>query len=157
MLIPTKRRSQIAHELSYPVGAEMVSEALAEVPQFELLTLTLRMPYEVTPAHIRQASDSGGYLCVFDAAYRNVNPGLCGSQDSIERGWYDEAWELSVYPVLRENKAVAREALRARGLPAVRDWLATPRPDTWRIGRRRLAVRVRPADGAVEFDESPKS
>jgi hypothetical protein len=39
-LIPTRYRLPISKELSYPVGAEIVTGALAGVPQFDVLTLT---------------------------------------------------------------------------------------------------------------------
>ena len=39
-MIPTRYKSKLPGDLSYPLGAQAVSEALAGVPQFDALTLT---------------------------------------------------------------------------------------------------------------------
>src|SRR5262249_36554272 len=81
-LIPTKYRSLISKELSYPVGAEIVSAALTGVPQFDVLRLSFYN--DATPANLRRHIARGAEVQVFRANYRNY------------RG--TEEWDLSVYP-----------------------------------------------------------
>jgi hypothetical protein len=65
-LIPTRYRSPISKELSYPVGSEIVSGALAAVPQFDVLTLTFSN-YR-TPAELRRRIAHGAEVAIFRAS-----------------------------------------------------------------------------------------
>ena len=48
--------------------------------------------------------------------------GFLGSKEMVKRGHYDEAWELTINPTLRELRALARRLLISEGLPAVASW-----------------------------------
>jgi hypothetical protein len=155
MLVPTKTRFPISRELAYPIGAEALSEALAGVPQFDQLSLSFWTGMDATPASFHRRSESGQFLPVLEAAYRNIDPGRTASKSMLEQGWYEETWQLLVYPVLRQHTSLVRRALELRGLTRIREWLEKPRPETWRHGRKICGVRVRPLDGTAEFYEHP--
>ena len=148
-MIPTKLRWRISGELSFPLGAKQISEALAGVPQYAGLAVSFYPHWGETSAHIRAALDSGEPLRVMEARYRNVRPDRFASQVLMDEGWYDETWELAVYPVLRDRKAATGTLLLTTGLPKVRAWLETPRSDTWRNGHHFCRLLVRLAEEAT--------
>ncbi len=57
-------------------------------------------------------------------------------------GWYEETWELSVHLVPKERKFATRSLLLTTGLPKIRTWLETPRPETWRSGHHYCCILV---------------
>ena len=151
MLIPTRWRNEISQELSYPIGAELLSRGLEGVPQFEELEVAFWC--HQTAAEIRRATETGELVQLFEVRFTNIPPGLTGSKEGIDQGWYSETWSLFVYPVLREHKPVGRRALVERGLPAARDWLMEPRSTTWRQGHRYFEVWIRPSEQTVKCVE----
>jgi hypothetical protein len=44
-VIPTRYRSKIANSLSYPLGSEVISAALVDVPQFSQLAVSFHEDY----------------------------------------------------------------------------------------------------------------
>ena len=129
--------------MAFPLGAKQISEALEGVPQYTGLTIGFVCHYNLTTAaRVREILDSGESLGVLEARYRHVRPSRFASQEFIEMGWYDETWEVSVYPVPRERKSAARSLLLTTGLPKIRTWLETPRTETWRSGRHYCCLLV---------------
>lgn len=148
-MIPTKLRSKISGELSFPLGAKEISEVLEGVPQYASLTLAYYPHWDKTPACIRKILDSGESLCVMEARYRNVRPGRSGSQMLQDMGWYDETWELAVYPIPRNKRSATKTLLLAEGLPRIRAWLEMERPGTWRDGHHSCRLMVRFAEEGI--------
>lgn len=141
-IISTSNRFRISGELSYPIGAEAISEALRGVPQFDALSICFYHGDGPSPKSFREAVARGEFLQVFSANYQ------------IEKGWFEEKWGLWVLPVLREDKRAVREALLAVGLPRVRAWLAEPRGEMWRHGRKSIAVSFRPSTGDLRVSKN---
>ena len=139
-LIPTAHRQKISRQLSYPAGAEMISEALRGVPHFERLSLSF---YALdTPAKICAAAKRDDPLPILEASYIDFT-----------RLYGEERWRLEVYAVPREDRASVRRALMDEGLPQVRAWLtAFADPDLRRRGSKHCKVAVRPGAGAVTLE-----
>ncbi len=134
-LIPTHYRSPISKELSYPVGAEIVSGALTSAPQFDILTLTFFNAG--TPADLRRRIARGAEVVVFRATY-------------LRSRWRTtEEWDLTVYAVPKERKAETRRLLIEQGLSRVRSWLSAEHPPVWYYGRKECKVLVRFEDAAL--------
>jgi len=152
-MIPTHYKMRVPRTLAYPIGAELVSSALAEVPQRERMTLGFYDKPTIFASDYHQLLARGIYAVVA-ASYRNLGPGLSGSNRDIETGFYTESWELSIYPVPVKEKARVRAALVADGLPAVRGWLTLARPATWREGRHGFQVLYHERSGGVTFHDS---
>ncbi len=103
MLFPTRTKSKISGRLSYPLGAELISSELADVPQaksaeirFESKndrTETRGAPYEVLGVSFLGPAHDGPY------------------------------WSIVVRPVPRVLKHMVKEALTGEFLPLVRQWL----------------------------------
>jgi hypothetical protein len=153
-LIPTSFRAKIPRGLSYPVGSEVVSRALADVPQYSRLTLTFWAKPFSSSSQFRAELVAGKPMDVFVASYRHVPPGLSGSRGMIESGWYDEQWGLTVYPVASERRQDARRLLLEGGLVSVRRWLSELRDSTWYYGHKRMAIRYDPTSNSIGIDGS---
>ena len=154
-MIPTRLKAKLPQHLSYPVGAEALSEALAGAPHLESLSVTFR-DLAVWPAsEFRRLLSARLRYRILSAEFRPARgPGLTGSNEMVERGWYDERWELTVYPVLAEFRHLANRRLREQGLPAVARWLRAsdraggdPRP-------RRIELLFDPVNGSLVDQES---
>ncbi len=142
-MIPTRFRWRISKDLAFPIGAKQISEALEGVPQYASLTVGFVCHYDLTTAaRIREILNSSEPLGVLEARYRHDRPGRSASREFIEMGWYEETWELSVYPVPRERKFATMTLLLTTGLPKICTWLETPRPETWRSGHHYCCIVV---------------
>lgn len=145
-MISTRVKSRISKELSFPLGASQISEALEGVPQYAGLTVGFYPQWHQTPVQTKEVLDGGEPLCVMEARYRNVRPGRSGSQEGVASGWYDETWELAVYPVPRDRRSSVKTLLLTIGLPAIRAWLEMSRADTWRNGHHYCRLLIRFAE-----------
>ena len=134
-LIPIRYRQPISRDFSHPIGAEQLSAALAGIPQFDALTVSFSgVPTlwndtrHTTLEQVEKAPQP-----VLSAWFTNRRPGPSGPSQGGEFG---ERWGLTVYPVPSGLKATVRAALDETGMAVVREWLATPRSDTWREALR---------------------
>jgi hypothetical protein len=138
--IPTRYKAKLPGWLSWPVGAQQLTEGLKEVPQLASLSVCF---------HLHRIAEGDASHPVLTAAHRNVRPGLSGLNFGIERGWYKETWELTVYAVPRERRHRINGLLRDAGLAVVADWLTEPRSETWRDGHHQRGISYSIADDAL--------
>ena len=116
-------RSKLPRALSHPIGLELIGSALAGVPQIESLRVLFSSGHWQATKFRRSLRDREPQA-VLTASYRPAHkPGFIGSNAMAEQGDFDEAWEITVYPTLRELRALARRLLISDGLPAVASWL----------------------------------
>jgi len=153
-MIPTKYKSKLPQTLSYPIGAEIVSASLKGVPQESALILGFYDKPVIFASDFAKLRESNSPYPIFNASYRHIQPGLTASNQFIAEGWYEETWELSVYPVPRQLKSLARQALVSVGLPQVRKWLSAERTATWRHGRKHFEIFFFEMDGRIIVRES---
>jgi hypothetical protein len=131
-LIRTIRKDKLPRKLSYPLGAQAVSEALHDVPQRDLLNLRfLDKEYPVSYWKLKKA---GSDLPVLKAEYRMFENRLDLALEGLLDIHDGEYWRLYVYPVESDIRAKVRRALLEIGLSVVSSWLSKPRPDTWKTG-----------------------
>jgi len=103
-LFPTKgRKSKISRKLSYPIGAQLISSELSDVPQAQELSVSFRAKYE------RMAERGEPYEIVTVSYQGNAG--------------FDEGWHIKVRPVPRALKHQIQEALVTDFLPSIRQWL----------------------------------
>jgi len=123
-LIPTARKDKLPKLHAYPIGAQIVSEALADVPQYENLrlwfsrypksSLVMKARYTV-PADTSQLLNSPRYLTT--------------------------RWDINIYAVPRERNAAIKSHLKSVGLASICEWLATIRTETWLQKSQRFTIR----------------
>jgi hypothetical protein len=133
-LIRTGLRDRLPRGLSYPTGAEQISHALSDVPQFAELWILFN---KHQPG---MGIDQPG--------------GLVGFQQVLAAHWHRGGWSLTVFAVQSEERSIVRGLLQAMGLPAVRAWLWEVRPETWFVGMRGFEVGCSLSDPAVGVLES---
>ena len=153
-LIPTRYKSKLRKGLSHPVGAKLISELLAGVRQFPDLTVTFaEQSFAMTKCEFAELLKSSKRIPVIEICYRNIKPGLSGSNYHIEHGHFTESWELFVFPVPSDMRHMVREKLTTEGITTLRDWLNTPRPMTWRAGRKTYTLYYNPQNHVVISEE----
>jgi hypothetical protein len=103
MLFPTKLRVKISSRLSYPVGAELISSELADVPQAQSLEVRFHGKYE-------RMETRGQPYSIFTVSY-------AGTQS------YQPGWSIEVRPVPRALKHTVKETLSSEFFPRIRKWL----------------------------------
>jgi hypothetical protein len=147
-LIPTNYRAKLPKTMSYPIGAESVSVALAQVPQRDLLNINFVFHSHFIKEHERDAP-----FAIFEAEFTKPDMHLTASNDFIERGVYEEKWGLTVYPVPRQMKSVAKKLLLEKGLPRIAKWLAMERTPLWKTGRKTITILFDQAEESISFQE----
>src|SRR5262245_35829770 len=104
MPIPTLYKTRLPRDLSYPIGAEALSEHLVGVPQLSEFRICFSDVVSAWKSKFQQMLAEG-------ADYEIVTA----------RFW--TPFEIFVYPVQRVLKYAAHEALVSHGLPKLRDWM----------------------------------
>lgn len=121
LLLPTASRAAVGRNLAYPVGAELISQAVHDVP----FAAQIKISFEAQTT--LRASQFNGILR--DGAEYTVVRCWTYAEGTRYSGIFDNVfWQIVVYPVLRELKATARSALLAEGLPALKKYLLRTGP-----------------------------
>jgi hypothetical protein len=150
MMIPTRLKAKLPRHLSYPIGAGPISEALAGVPHFEALFVTFRDEAVWPASEFRRLLAERLPYKVMAAEYQPARkPGISGSDHMVRSGWYEEKWELRVYPVLAEFRPLANRLLRGEGLPAIVAWLKSSDWAGWITTWQRIELMFNPTDESL--------
>ncbi len=133
-VIPTRYKARLFGNLSYPVGAEILSEGLQEVPQISGLSLSFTLPSLLHPTEMNSP------YRILVAEYNSHPVVLSSNKKFMEDGWYDENWGLTVFAVKRQVKPLVKKFLVHDGLPRVKKWLMAERTPVWKYGRKTCCV-----------------
>ncbi|HXN49069.1 MAG TPA: hypothetical protein VN893_20625 [Bryobacteraceae bacterium] len=141
-MIPTGYRTKIPSTLSYPLGAEAISEALEGVPQTGFLVVDFwywnrqrlvpifSQPYRVLSVSYWQAP--------LNTVYRKLY---------IESGRFEPGWKITVEPVPRRLRHTVQTRLLTEALPRMRRWLIASQNAEGRTGGHNLVFLYdEPAD-----------
>ncbi len=104
MLIPTLYKIRLSRELSYPIGAELLSEQLEGVPNYSEFHICFSDVVSAWKSKFRQTLAT-------DADYEVITARL----------W--SPFEIFIYPVRRSLKHAVHEAVVSTGLPKMREWM----------------------------------
>jgi len=137
-LIRTGLRNKLPKGLSYPLGAELISTLLANVPQYDELWISFSKSGWMSIEAIGGALGAASYMLSFSASLYFISP----------------SYRLRVPAVPSEYRQTIRVSLIEYGLPKVRAWLVAPRPQTWCSGDRCIDVGIVPDTGATCFIET---
>ena len=115
IIIPTRYKAKISHELSFPIGAEKISKALSDTPQIGELILHFNSDRWRQVAHKR-------YACI--GVMRSSRRASIGEKHPDVTGvpLFSE-WEIHVSPVPRVHRHRIQQCILDRGLPEIRKWL----------------------------------
>jgi len=115
-VIPTVARVKISHKLSYPVGAERISIALASVPHLSELKLHFYLRFDV---QLR----SGHYEFLRVEYLNNARPSQEWPISSLYRRPEQSRWEIVVQPVPRAQRHRVNQYILDSALAQIAKWL----------------------------------
>lgn len=113
IIIPTRFKAKISHELSFPIGAEKLSIALASVPQLHQLVLHFNSDY-------KQRTRAERYPCLRVVYFRRVMPVNPVSSSGIP---LFNKWQIEVSPVPRTSRHRIQQSIVSTALPEIAQWL----------------------------------
>jgi len=137
----TGRKSKLSAEFSYPVGLELLTAHLKDVPQFSRIDLYFSGP--------TYPSTEFRKTVLADEEYPILS--VRHSSASIRPPSY-AGWSMWIYPVRRELKKIAKEALNSFGLPILEKWLTNHNVQN-PIGGVRCVIVFVPLEGYVYLRE----
>ncbi len=98
ILIPTTYKSKLPKVLSWPVGAEELSAALADVTTVSRMEVT----FYCRGARAVEAARTTSWMELLSFRYFRRAGHLTISQQSVENGVLEPHWHIRISPVLRE-------------------------------------------------------
>jgi hypothetical protein len=114
-IIPTCFKAKISHALTFPVGAEKVSNALVHAPQFGDLVLYFN-------------SDRWGNVRFH--RYACIGVGRSSRRAAMADRFLNSAgiprfneWRVDVFPVPRTHRHLVQHHILSRALPEISEWL----------------------------------
>lgn len=126
--------------MTYPIGAEAISRAFAGVPQFKNLVIWFTTTNFAFVSDFQEARKQNQPYEIFQVSMRHPLKSLTSSKQFIEEGFFEENWEIHVFPVPRELKSVAKQLLLNNALLKAKDWLEKPRTENWKTDRKYFRV-----------------
>ena len=134
-MLRTYSKAKIAKGLSYPVGAQAISAALAGLPQFDEIEIFFMNNLTGSPAKLGEYVQSGAPLRILSGDHWIKYP-------SVYSDGKEESWTVNVYALPSENKQEAQHCLLESGLPKVREWLARKRTPTEEKDFERIIIEM---------------
>jgi hypothetical protein len=131
-IFPTTFRGKHPKLVAYPIGAEALSLALADVPQADQLTCTFSAGSPHSGRHVREIES------VLWIGYRRMPVSF---HDSAERAKQRSkvAWTINVYAVEASQRSTIKQELIRHALPdVVRPWLLQHVPSGHAVGSEGL-------------------
>ena len=115
-ILPTGSRAKHSQAVSYPIGAEALSQALNGVPQYDQITCDFYGG--------GQHDHGKPQLYVLSVHYRKQAQRFSYSRSAIDHGAFDPQWKITVFAVPRQLRGAIKLLLLEQGLPdLVRQWL----------------------------------
>jgi len=115
IIIPTRYKAKISHDLSFPVGAEKISKALSDTPQIRELILHFNSDRWHQVAYKRYAC-----IGVMHSSRRAAMADM--HLDAAGVPLFSE-WEIDVHPVPRICRHRIQRYIVDHALTEMRDWL----------------------------------
>ena len=141
MLLSTDSKDKIGKNLAYPVGAELISDAVVGIAQAAQISISFRSKTTVWASQFNQILRDRTDYTLIKCSIHAEGGRYAGVLTNL-------SWQIIVYPVLREFKATAREALLIEGFPVLKEYLLrTGSPE----GQNRypLVIRFSPIEQKV--------
>jgi hypothetical protein len=141
-MIPTSYKSKISTKLSWPIGAEKISEAFEGLPQFSDFLLSFR-GYEQN--NVFKQDD----IRVMTIEYSFRRP---KSESMVRLGYGAPKWSISIYPVPKELKHLVKELL-TQHFPQLYKWCLSHHNITKKEGCERVTVIFDSTIDELRLDE----
>ena len=132
-ILQTARKGKCPCGVTYPVGAETISKALIDIPQFNALVLDFYCGI--------QRHDVPIYFMTVE-----YNPTGIGFN-------MENRWCLAINAVPSALKAPIRQALSESGFTRIKEWLAKSRSPLWFEAYKRLIVSFHSTERSLIYKE----
>jgi len=119
MIFRTQSKDKIGKNLSYPIGAELIGKAVGDIPQAAQVGLHFRSQTTTWASQWKEILNNNTRYVVFSCSISWEDRAVAWDGLNIQGG----SWDIDIYPVLREHRAVVRQELLAFGLPDLREYL----------------------------------
>ena len=129
-MIPTALKEKLSKLHCYPVGAQVVSNALEGLPQID----DMRLWFSSYPKS----------SLVMSAKYTFPATGPMPRWMGNSR-YGSPRWDINVYAVPRDISFSVKTQLKQHGLLLLRDWLGKERTETWLEATHRIELHYDPA------------
>jgi hypothetical protein len=145
-IFPTSSRSKHSKEVSYPIGAEALSQALIGVPQQEQITCSF---YAGHP----QYDDGKPQFYVLQVSYQKKARNFHHTKSALESGALDPHWSIAVFAVPRHLRGAIKLLLLEQALPdIIRPWLIANNHLTGQTGTTTLDVEYIRAEEIFKYN-----
>jgi|GEM_PF-2650848 hypothetical protein len=128
-IIKTKYKDRLPKGLSYPIGAELLSQQLSEVPQFNAFELSFF--FRCGKLYKVLNSQSIEFLTL---AFKRSEKSISNTNKRKDSEWVKPHWNIYVSPVPSTIQKKVRKSCLELGFPIIKDWLIKDRPDNWYYG-----------------------
>ncbi len=121
--IPTDWKDKIPKDHSFPLSSKVLSEHLADVPQYAELKARYRYRDEYWASNYQRKLKEQKEVMLLSVTYTHPSPHHSSSDSSLESGYYEPTWVINVVAIPREYIHEAKKSLQNTALLQVRDWL----------------------------------
>jgi hypothetical protein len=150
-MIHTTSKDKLPKFLSYPIGAEILTDALSSSPQIEKLTVSLFTRY----GSLQDKKYRTQPYPILRINYRYLRSNRYTSNSFVESGYYDsESWHITVVAIPAELKSQVRKLLLSEGLPQILSWLQAERTALWLEGHRQFVILFDEKDSTLSYSDA---
>ncbi len=143
-LIPTRHKSPLAKGTSYPVGAELVSRELVDVPQYAALEIGFYG--EKCRAFLLDQK----FFPVIQVEYKKMQGGYSTANGESSLSRLEPNWQITVHPVLGNERKKFRDYLEQGGWNLIRTWLNDQWAYNGRVGKSCLVISACQKTGEIK-------
>jgi hypothetical protein len=147
-MFPTRTKTKISSSLAYPANAKLISEALADVPQAQDLSISFL--YWQSTARFHECSMPYPVMAV-EYSYRKASQYT--PHHSEEAGMNQPRWVIWVQPVPSTLKHHVKELLQHEALPKLQAWLLSKQNLTGKQETQSLTVWYDEARDELQYGE----
>jgi hypothetical protein len=131
-ILQTSYRSKLPKGWSYPVGAELLSRALAGIDGAADRALYFN-DYHIRDSRHRRLREQDEPYPIVSVGYRS--PWSDAERQSCAARGLVEVWAITIDPVPSDQRAQVRRCVEASGLHLIREWLERARGSKTNLGR----------------------
>lgn len=121
MIFRTASKDKIGKNLSYPVGAELISQSAGDIPQAAQVEIHFHSQTTIWASQWKNILNKGEKYTIFSCniSWEQQAVDWGGNRVNIKGG----IWKIDVYPVLREHRAIVQMQLLEFALPKFKEYL----------------------------------
>ncbi len=132
-LIPTRYKTKISKNLSFPFGAEILSNALKDVKNYDDLSVAFSDYPLHNKSEYKKLIENKKQIPVLDISYWYDKYPFFGE-------YWDKDFRITIYAVPRDKNKTIREIILKTGIPIIIEWLSKKRPEVWYYKQQEITL-----------------